>query len=168
MNQPIDAAAGTYTIKLNNFRLDSAFLMFYMRTSGIQTAWNIDRMQSDPTATILPGGGSVAALQQITAFRLKANGSTIVDTCTDLENRAVWRSLYFPGRQISEFIYFVPWSWLLSEAKHVTGFQNMANLGNVELEIDVPARGAPSLLDAYNVCHNVIQQKKGDIIKALR
>lgn len=167
-NQSVAAAAGTYTIKLDNLRLDSAFLMFYMRSSSINTAWNVDRMQSDPTSSILPGGGSVAALERITSFRLLANGSTIVDSTTDIENRAVWRSIYFPGSQVGEAIYFIPWSWLLREVKHVSSFQNMNNLGSVELEIVVPARAAASILDAYSVVHNAVQKKKGDIVKALR
>jgi len=98
VNLAVAAAAGTYTFRLDNFRLDSAFLMFYLRANAINTDWAIDRMQSDPTATILPGGGSVAALQQITSFRLLANGSVIVDVTTDIENRAVWRKMYWPGK----------------------------------------------------------------------
>ena len=76
--------------------------------------------------------------------------------------------MYWPGSQIGEPIYFIPWGWLLRDAKNVTGFQNMANLGNVELEIIMPARNAASIVDVYNVCHNVIQKKRGDAIKALR
>lgn len=142
--------------------------MFFLRSNAVQTAWNVDRMQSDVTSSILPGGGSVAALQSITSFRLLANGSVLIDACTDIENRAVWRKMYWPGSQIAEPIYFIPWSWLLRDCKNVTGFQNMANLGNVELEITVATRAAASLLDVYSVNHNVIQKKRGDIIKALR
>jgi hypothetical protein len=32
----------------------------------------------------------------------------------------------------------------------------------------MPARGAASFVDVYSVCHNAIQQKKGDIIRLLR
>lgn len=166
--QVIDAAAGTYNIKLDNFRLDSHFIMFFIRDSLVNTSWAIDRMQSDTTATILPGGGSVAALQPLTSFRLKANGSIIVDTCTDIENRAVWRKMYFPGSQIGEPIYFIPFGWLLKDKRNVTGFQNISNLGSVEVEIVMPARARQSLFEGYNVCHNAIQQKQGDIIRALR
>ena len=80
----------------------------------------------------------------------------------------MWRDIYFPGSQIAEFIYFIPWSWLLRDHKNVSGFQNMANLGNVELEIIMPARATTSIVDVYNVCHNIVQSKKGDVIKALR
>lgn len=124
----IAAAADTYRIRLDNFRLDTQFLMWTIRTTGINTDWNIDRMQSDPTATILPGGGSVAALQACTSFRLLANGRVLVDTVTELENRAMWRKMYFPGSQIAEQVYFIPFSWLLKDAKNITSFQNMANL----------------------------------------
>jgi hypothetical protein len=127
-NQVIAAAADTYRIRLDNFRLDTQFLMWTIRTTGINTDWNIDRMQSDPTATILPGGGSVAALQACTSFRLLANGRVLVDTVTELENRAMWRKMYFPGSQIAEQVYFIPFSWLLKDAKNITSFQNMANL----------------------------------------
>jgi hypothetical protein len=123
--QSIAAAAGTYTINLSNFRLDSAFLVFMVRSSAINTNWAIDRMQSDNTPSILPGGGSVAALQAITSFRVLANGSTLVDVCTDVENRVIWRKMYFPGSQIAEAIYFVPWGHMLREKKNVVSFQNM-------------------------------------------
>lgn len=168
LNNPIEAAANTYKVDLNNFRLDSQFLVFYLRDNRYKTPWTLDKTMSDPTATLLTGGGSVAALQPITSFKVYANGSTIVDICTDIENRALWRYHYFPGGQISDYVYFVPWSWLLRDCKNVSGFQNMANLGNVQLEITVGARANTSSLDVYNVCHNVIQNKKGDIIKALR
>lgn len=168
LNQVIAAAADTYRIRLDNFRLDSHFIMFMIRGAAMSTNWNVDRMQSDTTATILPGGGSVASLQQLTSFRLLANGRVIVDTCTDIENRAVWRNIYFPGCQIAEPIYFIPFAWLLKDAKNVTSFQNMANLGNVELEIVMPVRTAASQVDVFNICHNVIQQNRGDIIRSLR
>jgi hypothetical protein len=167
-NIAVAAAAGTYRVKLDNFRLDSQFIMFYMRSSLINTDWAIDRMQSDVTATILTGGGSVAALQTITSFRLLANGNTIVDSQTDVFNRAWLRKNYFPGSQIAEPIYFVPFGVQLRDAKNVHGFQNLANLGNIELELVVPVRSQASVLDVYNVCHNIIQSKEGDIIKALR
>lgn len=168
VNQAIAAAAGTYTIRLDNLRLDSSFLMFFVRHVTKNTNWAIDRMQSDVTPTILSGAGSVAALTPITSFRLRANGSTIYDTCTDVENRAVWRSIYFPGSNVAEPIYFIPFSWLLREVKNVAGFQNLTNLGNLELELVMPVRAVDSELDVYSVCHNAIQQKRGDIIRALR
>lgn len=164
----VSSAAGTYKIKLDNFRLDSSFIVFYLRSVGIDTPFALDRMQSDTTPTILTGAGSVAALQSIQSFRLLANGRVIVDTVTDIENRAIHRDIYFNGTQIAEPIYFIPFGWLLKDAKNVTSFQNMSNLGNVELEITVGARGANSYLDAYNFCHNIVQWKRGDVIKALR
>lgn len=170
LKMPMAAAAGIYSFKLDNFRLDSQFIMFYVRATGIDTAWALDRMQSDPTPSILPVAGATAvnALLPITSFRLIANGKPIVDPVTDIENRALHRDMYFPGCQIAEPIYFIPFSWLLRDAKNVTGFQNLANLGNLELELTVPVHTTTRYVDAYNICHNIIQQKKGDIIKALR
>lgn len=167
-NIDIAAAAGTYRVKLDNLRLDSQMIIFFMRSSLINTPYAVDRMQSDVTATILTGGGSVAAMQTITSFRLLANGNTIVDSQTDVFNRAYMRKNYFPGSQVAEPIYFCPFSWNTKDAKNVSGFQNLANLGNIELEIVVPVRSEASILDAYSVAHNIIQSKKGDIIKALR
>lgn len=167
-NMPMALAAGTYSFKLDNFRLDSQFIMFWVRSTTIDTPWAIDRMQSDPTVSILPGAPAVNALLPITSFRLIANGKPIVETVTDIENRAVWREIYFPGSQIAEPIYFIPFSWLLRDHKNVTGFQNLANLGNLELELTMPVAATTRYVDAFNICHNIIQQKKGDIIKALR
>ena len=87
---------------------------------------------------------------------------------TDIENRALHRNIYFPGSQIAEPIYFIPFSWLLRDAKNVSSFQNLANLGNLELELTVPVSTTTRYVDAYNICDNIVQQKKGDIIKALR
>ena len=70
--------------------------------------------------------------------------------------------------QIAEPIYFIPFSWLLKDAKNVTSFQNMANLGNVELELTMPVRTVASIVDVYSVTHNIIQWKRGDVVKALR
>lgn len=124
-NNVIPAAAGTHTVKINNSRLDAAFIMFSVRDILKDTDWAIDATESDDTATILPGGGSVNALQQITSFRLLANGRVVVDTCTDIENRAVWRDIYLKGTQIAEPYYFIPFCWLMQDAKNVTSFQNM-------------------------------------------
>ena len=170
LRQPILASADpstVYSVKLNNIRLDSQMLMFYLRSQAVDTPYAVDRMESDPTPTILTGGGSVAAMTPIISFRLLANGSTLVDTTTDLENRAIWRKHYWPGSQIGEPIYFIPFSWILRDLRNVTGFQNMANLGNVELEITVAAHPA-SYLEVRSVSHNAITQKKGDIVKILR
>ena len=121
------AANAALSIKLENFRLDSQFLVFYMRDSLINTDYAIDRGQSDTTATGLTGGGSVAALQQILSFRVLANGGTLVDRCTDLENRAIWRPRHFPGSQIGEYYYIIPWSLFCRENRNVSSFQNMVS-----------------------------------------
>ncbi len=168
LNQAVPAAAGVYTIKLDNFRLDSQFMLFFLRDSNVNVPWAVDRMSSDPTATVLTGGGSVAGLLGITSFRLIANGKTIVDPCTDIENRAVWRDHYFPGSQIADPIYFIPFGQMLRDHRNVVGYQNLANLGSVELEITVPLFARSRLLDVYNVHHNIVQQKMGDIIRIVR
>lgn len=168
LGNSIPLAAGTYSIKLDNIRLDSQFIMFFMRDSLVNTDWAVDNMQSDTTATVLTGGGSVAALQSITSFRLLANGGEIIRSTNDVENRCIWRDIYLKGSQIAEPIYFIPWSWLLKDAKNVTSFQNMANLGSVTLEVTVPVRSRTSVLDVYSVCHNIVQWKRGDVVKSLR
>jgi len=165
-----------YTYRLDNLRLDSHMIMFMVRDARITTPYALDRMQSDTTPSVLaPGGVVVAALQPIVQFRLIANGKTIVDYCSDLENRSVWRHIYFPDTQVAEAIYFIPFGWFLKEHKNASGFQNLANLGSVELEITMPGsanttfpRSGASLVDVYSVAHNIVQQKDGDIIKLLR
>jgi hypothetical protein len=173
VRQSIAAAAGVYTIKLDNFRLDSQFIMFFVRRQSIDTAFAIDRMQTATTQTILngvsnPATNDTSALLPIISFRLIANGKAIVDPCTDIENRAVWRKMYWPGSQVAEAIYFIPWSHALRDHRNVVNFQNMANLGNVELELTMPLAGEARLVDVYNICHNVVQKKQGDIIRILR
>jgi hypothetical protein len=176
LRQSFSNNAGTYAFKLDNLRLESQFLLFYIRKGAIDQPWALDRHQTSTADTILTAAGatSTAALEPIISFRLIANGKVLIDPCTDTENRAVWRKIYFPGSQVSEPIYFVPFGEMLRDARNTVNFQNMANLGTVELEITVAQSvvhlGAPQnrLFDLYNVCHNVVQQKKGDIIRVLR
>lgn len=169
LRQSIAAAAGVYTIKLDNFRLDSQFIMFYVRKNTIDVPWAVDRMQSDTTATILTAvNPDVSALLPITSFRVIANGKTIIDTCTDRENRHHWRKLYFPGGQVGEPIYFIPFSEMLRDHRNVVNFQNLANLGTLELELTMPVAAVARFVDVYNICHNIVQMKMGDIIRLLR
>lgn len=166
LRQNVAAAAGIYPIKLDNLRLDSSFIMFVVRDSQIDTPWAIDRASSDTTNLTTYGVSN--GLQQVIRFRLLANGSVISDWCTDVENRALWRKFYFPGSQINGAVYFIPFGQNLREFKNVFGFQNMANLGSKELEIELAGRTRPSLVDIYDVAHNAIQQAQGDITRALR
>ena len=173
VRQSITALAGIHTIKLDNFRLDSQFIIFFVRRVDIDTDWAVDRMQSSTTTTILNGGApavtdDTSALLPIASFRLIANGKAIVDPCTDVENRAVWRKLYWPGSQVAEAIYFIPFSHMLRDHRNVVNYQNLANLGSLELELTMPVSTSARLVDVYNVCHNAVQKKQGDIIRLLR
>lgn len=171
VNTVIATGAGTYNIGLDNLRLDSQFLMFFMRDVNADVDWAQDRMLTDPTPTILPGGGAVNSLQQINSFRFIANGRVIVDTVTDIENRAIHRDMYLKGTQVAEPVYFIPFSWLIQDSKNVSSFQNLANLGNLVLEITVganPYAGNTRFVDVYSVSHNIVQWKRGDVVKALR
>ena len=171
VRQSIAAAAGVYSIKLDNMRLDSQFIMFYVRRATIDTPYYLDRMQSDSTTTSLPsvaGTADTSALLPVTSFRLIANGKVILDPVTDIENRAVHRKTYFPGSQIAEPIYFIPFGMMLRDARNVCSFQNLANLGTLELELTMPASTDARYLDAYNICHNDVQMKQGDIIRLVR
>lgn len=179
-------------IVLNNFRLDSQFLMFVCRDDRINTAWAIDRGSSDNTysnvmngvvtsAAAVPGQTNLrqsGALVAPKRFRVTSNGSTLIDWCDEFENRGIWRNKYFPGSQINGAVYFIPFAKKLREFKHVHGYQNMSNLGNVILEIEFerPPTALENrntdltgiITDVYNICHNVIQMAQGDIVKALR
>lgn len=167
----LGTGAGTYKIQLLNFRADSQFLMFVIQDGRIDTPYALDRTMSDPSPTVLSGLGSVAGMLPIVDFQLRANGQLLVDTVTDQDNRGMFRKMYWPGSQARDFVYFIPFSWLLRDHRNVTGFQNMANLGNLEITLTLPAApvGATKrYFTAFNVCHNIIQQKKGDIIRAVR
>jgi hypothetical protein len=176
LNFPVAATfSGPAQVRLDNFRLDSQFIMFMVRDAAVQTPFTLDNMQSSTNPTVLTGGRPVNGLLPITSFRLLANGSILVDVTTDVENRFVHREIYLQGSQAAEYIYFVPFSWLLKDAKNVTSFQNMANLGNVILEVTLAAYTSPitnaaaaRTIDVYSVTHNIIQWKRGDVVKALR
>lgn len=98
VRQSFSNNAGTYTFKLDNLRLESQFLLFFIRKGAIDQPWGLDRMQSSNTQTILTpvAPGDVSALEPIVSFRLIANGKVLIDPCLDAENRAVWRKNYFP------------------------------------------------------------------------
>jgi len=165
----INAAAGQYPIKLDNLRGDCKFLMFVIRDIGIETAFERDRTESDSTATILSGGGSVASLLPFTSFNLRSNNSLIVDETTELEARVLWRKLYLPGASRNDLVYFIPLSsMMMREHKNVVGFQNLSNLGNLVLNLTMPVHGVQRLVDIWACVHNVVQQKKGDITKVNR
>lgn len=167
----VGTAADTYRIQLLNFRADCQFLMFCVRDSRIDTPYALDRTMSDSTGTILSGGGSVAAKLPITSFQMKSNGQLIVDTCTDVDNRGIWRKMYWPGSQARDFDYFVPFGWNLRDHRNVCNFQNMANLGNTELILTLPAAPAGATkryVDIVSVFHNIVQQKKGDMLRIVR
>lgn len=165
LSVPVTNAAQVISIKLDNFRLESQFILFFLRSARINNNWDIDRMQSTVDASLIVGAGNVSALRPLTSFRLIANGKAIVDPCTDLQNRAVWRDHYFPGSNVSEFIYFIPFAHMLRDHRNVVSYQNLANLGSLELELTLPASADARLFDAYDVCHNIVQQKMGDIIR---
>ena len=124
-NTVVAAAAGTYSIKINNSRLDAAFIMFSVRDILKDTDWALDPTMTDTANTVIAPGfpQAVNALLPITSLRLLANGRVVVDTCTDVENRAVWRDIYLPGTQVAEPYYFIPFCWLMKDAKNVTSFQ---------------------------------------------
>ena len=210
----ITAAPVTKTLRipLNNFRLDSSFLFFSVRDGRILTPWAVDRTSSDDTSSRVASGllsavanvavavpifnvAGIRTTQQsgaqlpISRFRLTANGSVVTDWCSEFENRGMWRKKYFPGSQISGAVYFIPFGVKLREHRNVFGYQNMANLGNLVLEIEIVSPGTAALtndrfgttgtagattiltsynVDVFNVCHNVVQMAQGDIIKALR
>ena len=124
-NVAATASAVTVQVRLDNFRLDSQFIMFMVRDIAVQTPFTLDNMQSSTNPTVLAGGRPVNGLLPITSFRLLANGSVIQDVTTEVENRFVHRWLYLQGSQAGEPIYFIPFSWLLKDAKNVTSFQNM-------------------------------------------
>jgi len=126
VRQSFPNAAGTYTFKLDNLRLESQFLLFFIRKGAIDVPWALDRMQTSDTPTIVtPVATTVSALEPIVSFRLIANGKVLIDPCTDVENRAVWRKTYFPGSQFVEPIYFIPFGEMLRDARNTVNFQNM-------------------------------------------
>lgn len=164
-------AASVYKVKLPNFRLDCQFIMFVVRDTRINVPWSIDRGSSDTTATAFPGGGSVNGCLPIKRFRVTANGSLLKDWMEEIENRALMRKLYFPGSQIAGYVYFIPFSEALRDFLNVHGYQNLTNLGNLELELELDASPAGVLnrqCDAWSIDHNVIQQALGDIIRLQR
>lgn len=167
-NMLIPLAAGVYRVKLENLRLDSQYIAFFIRDTAMNTPWAVDRTSSDATATLLAGGGAVNAIIPFTSFRMFVNGSLLIDVTTELEMRVLWRYLYMPTVNAGEGYYFIPFARKLQDARNVTGFQNLANLGTVELELTMGARPRDSWLDAYNICHNIIQQLQGDILKIVR
>ncbi len=163
--------AKVYPVKLPNLRLDSQFCFFVIRDTRINVPWAIDRTSSDITPTAFTGGGAVNACLPIVRFRVLSNGTLIKDWQSEQENRILMRKLYFPGSQINGFVYFFPWSQYLRDHANVHGYQNLTNLGSLEIEIELAAAPVGVLnrqCDCWSVDHNIIQQALGDIIRLQR
>ncbi len=178
-NQRLEGTGGagtqTYTIKLDNIRMDMAEIMFWVRedssvagTPGVRNDWAGDAVESSSTVSTVTGS-SINTLTQISSFRLLSNGQEIVRPQTDLYNRTEVRKRYHPDAQVADFIYCIPFALFPEDRKNATGHLPASNLGNLELEITMNAFAvaAPKRVDIYVHSHNLIQHRDGNVTKVL-
>ena len=125
----------------------------------------IDTMLDDVVG--VAGGAGTGG---IVSYRLEANGKRLFDDQSELVGRAWVRRLYHPDAQARYPIYQISFSADPENTKNVYSFQNAANLGNLELVLtmqDFPADQA-AVLDVWVHSHNIIQSRRGDVVKSLK
>ena len=177
------AANQTFRVKLDNIRLDVAWLAFLVRKAGtgvgvpsVNQDWSGDPL--DSAAGVVAHGGVSNAVETgtilpITTFRFEANGSRLTNDIPEKVNRCFQRMLYFKDSQSRDFIYFYSPAAIPDNRKHVTGFLNAANLGNLELVVTVPQPAGLGAdldveIDVFSLSHNIMQMRRGDAVKSLK
>ena len=167
--------SATYTIPLNNIRMDMAEMIFLVREDsmvagepGARNPWASDALESG-SATSTVTGASIQTVVGITSFRLLSNGQEVHRSISDLYNRSEVRPNYHPEAQIGDFFYTLPFALYPEDRKNVTGHLPASNLGNLELEITLPSFDAadPKRVDVYVHSHNLIQHRDGNAVRVL-
>lgn len=168
-------ALATYRVPLDNIRLDINQLFFIVRKSGaaapsINVDWSCDPLENDSTAASLLVGAAtnLGALMDIASFRFEANGSRLTNDIPAFINRTWMRKLYHSKATSNDFIFFYSPALIPDNKKHVTGFLNAANLGNLELVINANLPAVAYEVDVFVQSHNIIQMRRGDAVKSLK
>jgi len=196
--QVITGAGGAgnreYVIKLDNIRMDMQELFFVVRRAhtptiavnepAIDDDWSGDALQA-PVYNFATEGNPVRVTSQlgilatapfvdtmfddIVSFRLQAGNKRLYDDQTELLGRTWVRRMYHPDSQPRDPIYFKSFSLIPEATKHVSGFQNAANLGNLTLVITMPNFPADQqkFVDVWCHSHNTNQSRRGDSVKSM-
>lgn len=186
-----------FYVALDNIRLDMQELWFIVRRgngagvpinqASLDTDWGGDKLQAPVyDFTALATGGAPARIgsvfdnvtpvfidvlvDDVTSYWLEVNRKRLTEPQNDLLSRAWVRQLYHPNSQVRDPIYLISFSFAPEETKLVTGLQSAANIGKLELVIRMPDFPAnqPRVVDVWAHCHNVIQSKRGAVVKTLR
>lgn len=178
-------------VRLDNIRLDMQQIIFVVRRgvssppvaneAAIDSDWSCDALQppvydfADPSApvaiTSALGARRIDAMyDDLVSFRLEVNGKRIADDQNELVERAWVRKLYHLNSQARSPVYQISFSMQPENTKVVTGFQNAANLGNLELVLTLPDTPVADrrIVDVWVHSHNVMQQRRGDVVKSLK
>lgn len=109
-------------------------------------------------------------VDDVTSYWLEVNRKRLTEPQNDLLSRAWVRQLYHPNSQVRDPIYLISFSFAPEETKIITGLQSAANIGKLELVIRMPdfAANQPRVVDVWAHCHNIIQSKRGAVVKTLR
>lgn len=167
------AAATTFTVRMQNIRLDVTELIFFATNVRFDGAFAGDRYSSDAANAFQLAGqspitdGPRNCFEQIASFQLRVNGATIMQAQDDAYNRTIVRARYHPLGQVGDLIYVIPYAAEPENTKDCSGSQNYANLHNVELVMTFPVGSNATNVHVYGVSHNIMQLQKGDIVKSL-
>ena len=182
-------AAREIRVKLDNIRLDVKELMFIIRRATgsatlttdptVDATYAGDKLQG-PVYQAVTGAAVTSVLataprvdvivDELVSFRIDANGARLFDDIPADINRLWMRKLYHNKSQVREYVYFWSPSFLPDDEKMVTSFQNAANLGNLELVLnvlDAPLNTARQV-DVWVESYNLIQSRRGDCVKSLK
>lgn len=187
----------SFRVALDNIRLDMQELFFIVRRglgagvpinqASLDTDWGGDKLQAPVyDFTALATGGAAARIgsvfdnvtpvyidvlvDDIVSYHLESNQKRLVEPQVELLGRCWVRQLYHPNSQVRDPIYQISFSFAPEETKLITGLQSAANIGKLELVITMPdfAANQPRVVDVWAHCHNIIQSKRGAIVKTLR
>jgi hypothetical protein len=173
-----------FRVPINNIRLDVHEFYFVVRSSNtngdwpsVENDWFGDPLDSvnpadatAPSSVTAANAFNQACMFPITSFRLESSRQRLTGDIPELVNRAFMRMLYHKNAQPRDFVYFYSPAAIPDNRKHVTSFLNSANLGNLELVVTM--RDFPSnhnrRVDIFAMSHNIIQSKRGDVVKSLK
>ncbi len=186
-----------FYVTLDNIRLDMQEIFFIVRRglgagvptnqASLDSAWAGDKLQAPvydftPLATLgAPTRvGSIfdtvtpiyvdTMVDNIESYWLEVNRKRLTEPQNDLLGRCWVRQLYHPNSQVKDPIYAISFSFAPEETKLVAGLQSAANIGKLELVIrmlDFPA-DQPRVVDVWAHVHNIIQSRRGAVVKTLR
>jgi len=174
LRNPIPVGTTIHRQRLNNLRLDSNHLFFWLRKREQDSqAPVLDRLSYDRSVSLVNGASVNGILSEVegdglASFQLEANGKIIVPAVDATYSRLKISRRVHKRKERDCMYYEHPWGVCVEDAKNAFNWQNLANLNNIELVLTFKAATVdPYELDVYSASENFIQYKDGSVRKTL-